>query len=150
MTFDNMAHNLQNWRTQIFAMRHWRRQDSRIILGSGSEGRTKYHCVLFCDEEALYQSTWLTKHIYSRHMKNMLPPPRTDTECTDDVYQLAITTSTLDFTCYYCVATFGQRHQLLGHIVAIIPTIYSFQRSYCLTSSELYYKDLTVRPFELI
>ena len=28
VTYDNMAHNLQKWRTQIFAMRHWRRQDS--------------------------------------------------------------------------------------------------------------------------
>ena len=28
MTYDNMAYSLQKWRTQIFAMCHWHRQDS--------------------------------------------------------------------------------------------------------------------------
>ena len=41
-----------------------------VIIGSGGEGRTKYHCV-FCDEKALYSRILLTKHIYSCHLKNM-------------------------------------------------------------------------------
>ena len=39
------------------------------IVGT-CEGHTKYQC-LFCDEEAFYQRTWLTKHIYSCHLKHM-------------------------------------------------------------------------------
>ena len=42
-------------------------------------------------------------------------PHRRLSGCTGGVSQLAMTTATSDFACYYCVSAFGQRHQPLEH-----------------------------------
>ena len=70
-------------------------------------------------------------------------PRRRLASCTGGVSQLAMTTPTSDFACYYCVSVFKQRHQLLEHIAGHFCDA-SFVRTETLLNYILIGQDRTV------